>query len=152
MSLMKIGRALRAVASLSAGAVVLCAGCLSSTEPSPSEIQMIGVWRYVGVQTAPVRENLTGDLRITSESGTSFQGRLDIIGVNEATGQTRVLEGSVSGTSDAGNVVDFDANVEATARRHVGQIVADTITGTWVGSSSGGVMSSGTFRAERSSQ
>jgi hypothetical protein len=43
-------------------------------------------------------------------------------------------------------VVDFDFDVEATTRRHVGEIVADTIKGTWVVAADG---TSGSFRAER---
>jgi hypothetical protein len=60
-----------------------------------------------------------------------------------------VLGGLVSGSESASGVIDFDANVEASPRRHVGQIVADTITGTWIGEASNGTMSSGTFRVER---
>lgn len=141
-------RALRTWTLLSVSAIALLGGCLSSTEPRASELQLIGDWTYTGVQTGPVRENLAGQLHILGESGASFQGRLDMVGVNEATGQNRVMGGSVSGSAEA-SVIDFDANVEATPRRHVGQIVADTITGTWVGASSSGAMSSGTFRAER---
>lgn len=96
-----------------------------------------------------MREILTGTLDISSESGMSFQGRLDIEGINSQTGQSRALGGLVSGTEQASNVIDFDADVESTPHRHVGQLVADTITGTWVGASPNGVMSSGTFRAER---
>lgn len=131
--------------------VAIFGGCLSSTAAQPSNLELSGDWVYTGVQTGAGRESLSGQLRILGESGTSFQGRLDIVGTNEANGESRVMGGSVSGTAE-GNVVDFDANVEATARRHVGQIVADTITGTWVGSSAGGAVSSGTFRAERASQ
>lgn len=130
---------------------VALSGCLSSTEAQPSNLQLTGDWTYTGVQTGSARENLTGELRILDESGTSFQGRLEIVGVNEASNETRVMSGTVSGTAE-GNVIDFDANVEATARRHVGQINGDIITGTWVGSSAGGIMSSGTFRAERASE
>jgi hypothetical protein len=54
----------------------------------------------------------------------------------------------VSG-AQSGAIVDFDATLEATPRRHVGEIKGDTITGTWVGDGSGGAMSSGTFRVER---
>ena len=96
-----------------------------------------------------MRESLSGTLTISAESGTSFQGRLDLVGVNSQTGQSRVLGGLVSGSESSSSVVDFDANVESTPRRHVGQIVADTITGTWIGSSPDGTMSSGTFRVER---
>lgn len=137
---------LRALALASA---VVLSGCLQSTEPRPSLLQLNGSWNYTGIQTGPVRESLTGTLTISAESGTSFQGRLDLVGVNSQTGQSRVLGGLVSGSESSSSVVDFDANVESSPRRHVGQIVADTITGTWIGSSPDGTMSSGTFRVER---
>ena len=127
---------------------VLMAGCLKSTEPQPSSLQLAGTWNYTGEQTGPVRESLAGTLTISGESGTSFQGRLELVGTNTQTGETRALSGLVSG-AQSGAVVDFDANVETTPRRHVGQIKADTITGTWVGDGTGGAMASGTFRVER---
>jgi len=127
----------------------LLSACLKSTEPQPSLLQLNGSWNYTGVQTSPVRETITGMLTISRESGTSFQGRLDLVGVNSQTGQSRVLGGLVSGSESGTDVIDFDADLEATPRRHVGQIVADTVTGTWVGASADGSMSSGTFRVER---
>jgi hypothetical protein len=127
----------------------LLSACLKSTEPQPSLLQLNGSWNYTGVQTAPVRETLSGTLTISRESGTSFQGQLDLVAVNSQTQAQRLLNGVVSGAESGTDVIDFDANLEATPRRHVGQIVADTITGTWVGSSSDGTMSSGTFRVER---
>jgi hypothetical protein len=128
--------------------IVLASGCLRSTAPEPSVLQLNGSWKYTGIQSQPVRETLTGTFTISRESGTSFQGRLDIVAANEQTGQSTVLGGLVSGSESGSNVVDFDANLE-TVRRHVGQIVADTITGTWIGPSPDGSMSSGTFRVER---
>jgi hypothetical protein len=127
----------------------LLSACLQSTEPQASVLQLNGSWNYTGIQTGPVRETLTGTLTISRESGNSFQGRLDLVGVNAQSGQSRVLGGLVSGSESATHVVDFDADLESSPRRHVGQIVADTITGTWIGSSSDGTMSSGTFRVER---
>lgn len=129
-------------------AVFATSACLKSTEPQPSLLQLNGTWSYNGVQTSPTRENLSGTLTISRESGTSFQGRLDVVATNAQTGQSVVLGGLVSG-AESGEVIDFDADLEAQPRRHVGQIVADTISGTWVGSSSNGAMSSGTFRVER---
>jgi hypothetical protein len=125
--------------------------CLKSTEPQPSLLQLNGSWNYTGVQTVPVRETLTGTLTISRESGTSFQGQLSLVGTNSQTQQQRILSGSVSGSESGTDVIDFDANLETTPRRHVGQIVADTITGTWV-SSADGTMASGTFRVEREPQ
>ncbi len=132
--------------------LALISGCLKSTEPQPSTLQLNGSWNYTGIQTGPVRENLSGTLTISRESGSSFQGRLDLVAVNSQTGQSRVLGGLVSGSESDGDVIDFDAEVESNPRRHVGQIVADTISGTWVGSASDGTMTSGTFRVERVSQ
>jgi hypothetical protein len=86
---------------------------------------------------------------ISRESGTSFQGRVDLVGVNGLTGLSRPLNGLVSGSASGMDVIDFDADLETTPRRHVGTIVGDTVTGTWIGSSSDGTVSSGTFRIER---
>src|SRR6476469_1248126 len=117
-------------------------GCLSSTAADPSVSNLSGTWTYSGAQTNPVRENLAGTLTISNEAGSSFQGRLDVLGFNPQTQQSRQLGGSVSGSTQGADVIDFDANLEST-RRHVGQVVADTVTGTWVVSSADGTMASG---------
>jgi hypothetical protein len=133
---------------LGIAAALLTSACLQSTAPQPSVLQLSGSWKYSGVQTVPVRTTLTGTFTISRESGTSFQGRLDLISANQQTGQSTVLGGLVSGSESGADVIDFDADMDV-VRRHVGQIVADTITGTWVGSTPDGTMSSGTFRVER---
>jgi hypothetical protein len=125
-------------------------GCLSSTAAQPSLLNLNGTWRYTGSQTGSAPETLTGTLTISRESGTSFQGTLHVDAVSQS-GQTRGLDGLVSG-SERGNVIDFDADLETDPRRHVGQIVADTITGSWVGTSPTGAATTGTFRVERESQ
>ena len=127
----------------------LLSACLKSTAPQDSLMRLNGSWNYTGVQSGPVQETLTGTLTISRESGASFQGRLYLERFNPQSGLTTVVEGQVSGSESATNVVDFDADLESSPRRHVGQIVADTITGTWIGSSPDGTMSSGTFRVER---
>jgi hypothetical protein len=134
-----------------AAVTILASACLSSTSPLPSDIQLNGTWKYTGVQTQPVRENLAGTLTISRESGSSFQGRIDMIASNEQTGEATVVGGLVSGSQSESDVIDFDADLD-TVRRHVGQIVGDTITGSWIGAATGGAVSSGTFRAERQSQ
>jgi len=139
-------------ASLTLVGATLVSGCLKSTEPQPSTLQLNGSWNYTGVQTGPVRETLSGTLTVSRESGSSFQGRLDLVAMNSQTGQSRVLGGLVSGSESGSDVIDFDADVESNPRRHVGQIVADTISGTWIGSASDGSMTSGTFRVERATQ
>jgi len=133
-------------------ATALASSCLQSTAPQPSQLGLNGSWSYAAIQTGPVRETLAGTLTISRESAASFQGRLDVVGVNEQTGQSRVLGGLVSGSESGVDVIDFDANLEASPRRHVGNITGDIITGTWIGTSSDGTMSSGTFRIERVTQ
>jgi predicted TIM-barrel enzyme len=148
---MRIATTLRmraATRALCLAGVLLASACLQSTAPQPSLLQLSGAWKYTGVQTVPVRATLTGTLKVSLESGTSFQGRLDLISANQQTGQSSVLGGLVSGSESGTNVIDFDAEMDV-VRRHVGQIVADTITGTWIGSAPDGTMSSGTFRVER---
>jgi hypothetical protein len=137
------------VAALVIATSGLASACLQSTEPQPSQLGLIGSWNYTGIQSGPVRETLTGTLTISRESGTSFQGQLVLEAVNSQTGEQRVFNGPVSGSESGVDVIDFDANVESAPRRHVGTIVQDTISGTWIGSSSGGTMTSGTFRVER---
>jgi hypothetical protein len=129
-------------------ALSLTSACLSSTGPQPSLIQLKGDWKYTGVQRSPVVETLTGTVKISSESGTSFQGQVSLIGLNQA-GQSRILPGTISGSQLGVDVIDFDVIVETVPRRHIGQIVADTIAGTWIGSAPDGTTSSGTFRLER---
>ena len=142
-------RARAALAILLIATSGLLSGCLRSTELQPSSLALNGSWAYTGLQSGPVRETLSGTLVISRESGTSFQGRVDLVGINELTGSSRSLNGLVSGSASGTNVIDFDANLETTPRRHVGTIAGDTITGTWVGSSSDGTVSSGTFRIVR---
>jgi hypothetical protein len=141
----KVSIYVRATAMLAS--VGLLSACLRSTDAQPSQLDLAGTWKYTGVQTGPVREDLSGTLAISLESGSSFQGRLDLVAVNSQTRQSTVYSGAVSG-AEASNIVDFDANLE-TRRRHVGQLVADTIAGTWVGTLPDGTMNSGTFRVER---
>jgi hypothetical protein len=139
----------RLIAVAGASIALALSACLKSTGPQPSTLELDGTWKYSAVQIGSIQETLAGTLTISRESGASFQGRLDIVGTNSQSGQTRVLGGLVSGSESGINVIDFDADLETTPRRHVGQIVADTITGTWVGEGTNGAMSSGTFRVER---
>ena len=132
--------------------IALVSACLKSTEPQPSLLQLSGHWVYTGEQTSPVREIFTGTLDITRESGTSFNGQMSFIARNTQTQVERVLSGFISGTESGSDVIDFDAALQSGPRRHIGQIVADTITGNWVGSTAESPIPSGTFRIERESR
>lgn len=138
-----------ATLSLALAVAFIGTACLKSTEPLPSLLQLNGDWKYTGVQTGPVPETLAGTLTISLESGTSFQGHLHLDATNELTGQITTTDGGVSGAESGSNVIDFDANFDID-RRHVGQILGDTISGSWIGTSpADGTTYSGTFRAER---
>jgi hypothetical protein len=130
-------------------AAIVATGCLQSTEPQAPAIPVTGSWRYTGTQTGAIRETLAGTLVIGRQSGSAFQGSLDIVGTNQLTGETRTLTGILSGVIPSADAVDFDASVGLAPRRHVGRLVGDTITGTWVGTSGGVGTVSGVFRAER---
>jgi hypothetical protein len=125
----------------------LLSACLKSTGPQDSQLDLAGTWHYTGSQTGSVRESLDGTLTITRESGVSFQGQLVLQAVNEQTGISRPLNGAVSGSESGIDLIDFDADIESSTRRHVGTIVADTIAGNWITSSDGS--KSGTFKVVR---
>lgn len=144
-----IVRARASLGGLLFAGVFTLSACLKSTEPQAPLVDLTGTWHYTGAQTGTVREALDGTLTISRVSGTSFQGLLVLDARNEQSGVIRALNGSVTGSESGSGVIDFDANVDSPARRHVGTIVADTITGTWIGSSPDGTTSSGTFRVVR---
>jgi hypothetical protein len=140
---------LKVTAALALVTAIAATGCLQSTDPQPPTIPLIGSWRYTGTQTGAIRETLLGTLVIGRQSGSAFQGSVDLVATNVVTGEARVLNGTLSGVVASSDAVDFDVSVELTPRRHVGQLVGDTITGSWVGTAAGGGTVSGVFRAER---
>ena len=140
-------RARTTLGALVLASCTLLSGCLKSTGPQESLLDLAGDWHYTGDQAPPVSETLVGTLTITRESGVSFQGKLVLQAVNEQTQLPRTLTGAVSGSESGTGVIDFDATIESNTRRHVGTIQADTIEGTWVSPSDHTM--SGTFRAVR---
>ena len=101
------------------------------------------------MQTSPVREILSGTLTISRQSGASIQGTIEIVATVLETGETRRMEGSISGSAATAESIDIDAAVGIPVRRHIGSLIADTISGSWIAAGQGGISSSGTFRAER---
>lgn len=140
---------LNATAAIAVISTILASACLNSTDPQPPTIPLIGSWRYTGTQTGVIRETFTGTLVIGRQSGSAFQGSIDLVATNVVTGDARTLNGILSGVVASSNAVDFDVSVDLIPRRHVGQLIGDTIAGTWVGTAAGGGTVSGVFRAER---
>jgi hypothetical protein len=88
-------------------------------------------------------------LVIAEQSGASFQGSLEVTSTIAATGEVRSIAGTVSGSAPADGTIDFDVFLEQQPRRHVGQLVGETISGTWLRLSGQGASASGTFTAHR---
>jgi hypothetical protein len=58
----------------------------------------------------------------------------------------------VVAAASSGDTIDFDVFLEQQPRRHVGQLVGETISGTWLRLAGDGASVSGTFTAHRLSQ
>jgi hypothetical protein len=102
-------------------------GCSTPSEPAVSVQE---AWRYRGTQRLPVVLQLEGTLLITERSGTLFEGSLDLFRTDGA-GQVERVSGAVRGRQE-GSRVDFEAVLDGAVVRHVGQLAADTIAGSWL--------------------
>ncbi len=134
---------------LLAVAVSSLAACLQPTDTGVSSVSVAGRWQYSAVQTGASGATMNGTLVIGQQSGAGFQGSLEVTSTNAETGETRSVAGTVSGSAPAAGAIDFDVFLEPMPRRHVAQLVGDTISGTWVRLSVDGVSASGTFSAHR---
>lgn len=128
------------------------AGCLQPTDTGISSVSLTGRWQYSAVQTGASGGTANGTLVIGEQSGASFQGSLEITSTSAETGEIRSSAGTVSGSAPAIGAIDFDVFLEQQPRRHVGQLVGETISGTWLRLSGDGVSVSGTFSAHRLSR
>lgn len=109
--------------------VLALAACGSTTDTGTTSVDMRGTWSYTGVQTSPVL-NVSGILTIDQQSGKSFTGSAQF-SETDVQGTIRIRTGQINGRVIGADAVDFDIFVEATARRHVGRVVADSMKGTW---------------------
>ncbi|MFN2601633.1 MAG: hypothetical protein ABR582_02625 [Gemmatimonadaceae bacterium] len=130
-------------------ALVGMVGCLQPTDTGASSVSLTGRWQYSAVQSGAAGNALNGTLVISQQSGASFQGTISVSSINAETGETRSLAGTLSGSSPTVGAIDFDVSLEQLPRRHVGQLVGDTLSGTWLSLSDQGVAASGTFTARR---
>lgn len=124
-------------------------GCLQPTDTGVSSVSLAGRWQYSATQAGASMNTLNGTLLISQQSGASFQGSLSVSSTNTETGETRSIAGTLSGSAPTVGAIDFDVSLEQLPRRHVGQLVGETLSGTWLQLSEQGVAASGTFRAQR---
>lgn len=121
------------MAALSACSCHAPTECASAIPPV-----LLGSWSYSATQTSPPAR-LTGVLRITSQCGRQIGGTLDVTQA-DAGGSTHLV-GAVSGTL-VDTLVDFDAYLDATPRRHDAAVHADSLVrGQWVEQAGSGTLS-----------
>jgi hypothetical protein len=143
-------RVLRLAWACSAVVSGAAAACFRPTDPGKLGVPVVGSWNYVATQASPSAAQLNGSLAFSGQGGSQISGTLDVIEIG-AGGLRRRLAGPVSGRTVDSTTLDFDLLLGDVARRHVGQVRGDSLTGTWVETPlDGGLPSaSGTFRASR---
>lgn len=131
------------------GAALVVAGCaLDGATASCDPVSIAGTWVYTGQQTAPELRDLTGTARIDSTTavlGGTFELQEFANGVLVGT-RTGVITGCQ--TSPA---VELQFSGSAFARRHLGTVRGDTISGEWF-SQDAATTARGAFRLRRGAQ
>lgn len=115
--------------SKSLAILLLLAGCRSSTDSGQTAIDVKGVWAYNGVQTSPAL-SVQGVLHITQQSASDFSGSAEL-SETDVQGTVRTRTGPLNGRIIGGNGVDFDIFIENVSRRHVAEVKADSMAGSW---------------------
>lgn len=126
---------------------LLVAGCGSQTPVGDDSTIVVGRWQYDARQTTPALE-LSGELRIEEQNNGRIEGELNAQ-EKDAQGVVRNRAGIINGTMHADGSIDFYLLLQGTARRHVGRVRNDSISGTWVEQVSSGVPLTGPFTARR---
>ena len=122
-------------AALIGGVLLGVTSCIDTTGSSAIVPDLIGAWRYVGMQGAPLAQ-LTGTLVIEAQEGELIAGRANWES-RTPTGLVTQAGGSVGGRVIGDSDVDFNVMLSPNPRRHVARIVGDTMRGSWVEVGSG---------------
>ncbi len=131
----------RCVRFFACALLVVVAGC--SAAPTDSDATSVQ-WRYNGTQRMPTLVRIEGALVLTRVSGDRFEGSLDVLRT-DALGQVERVRGLVAGRN-RDNTMDFEANLDGNTVRHVGRVVGDSVSGTWLDDSGlGSLLVSGDF-------
>ena len=127
-------------------AAAACAG--GTTDPGRPGVPLGGAWRYAA-QVPTSGAEIRGTLSVTQQTGAQFVGALDVVETGPQ-GLQRRLAGPMAGRTSDSTAVDFEVQLGGDARRHVGRVRGDSLTGTWVETMDGGApAASGSFRAAR---
>jgi len=123
--------------------------CAAATDLGAPGVPVTGGWSYSAQQVSPGTASLSGTLSFTEQTGARIAGTLDFV-ETDSRGQQRRVAGPFAGRTVDSTTVDFEVVLGAVSRRHVGKVKSDSLTGTWVESSSDGLpTASGTFRSAR---
>jgi len=129
--------------------LVCLAACGSATDAGKPGVPVVGTWSYSAQQVSPSTATLTGSLSFSSQVGAQISGTMDFT-ETDARGLQRRLAGPFAGRTVDSTTLDFELTLGAVTRRHVGRVKADSLTGTWIESTSDGLpTASGSFRAAR---
>lgn len=138
---MRPGRAGMTLLMLALGA------CTSSTDQGPPPVVLTGTWGYAGTQTVPSAQ-LAGTLVVSSQAGHTFTG--SFAATESGPGiPTNSLSGTVQGRALDSVGLDFNVVVNGVARRHVGLVHGDSLTGNWAVENDPAASAAGTFRMRR---
>ena len=129
--------------------LLVVAGCLQPAVSDIPAVSLSGRWQYTAVETGVTGGTILGVLTIEQSSSASFEGSLEGSSKSAATGETRTFAATISGSAPARGAIDFDVLAESEPRRHVGQIEAGVLSGTWLRLSGAGISASGTFSMRR---
>lgn len=135
-----------------AAATALAAACTADSAAPGGAAPVAGAWQFTGQESSGAGRTFSGVLALVSESSTTFSGTSDV--VQTAAGQPPLRRsGPVSGRVTGNSTVDFITTAGGTQRQHLGTLVVDTMAGSWLElAASGGIASSGSFRAVRTSR
>jgi len=123
------------------------AACDSPTDCGGAPAALLGRWNYLATQTAPSAATVTGIL--TLEAGCpSFEGSLDGTEQDDHNNSAPVHAVVTGQVLDTASIL-FDAFIGVAGRRHLGAVAHDSLRGTWVEQSTGGIARSGSFVAAK---
>ena len=132
-------RSLWAVVAVIAGLLA----CRSPADCVAAPVALLGRWSYSASETTSPT-TINGTLML--EAGCpSFQGTLG--GTQNDAGVVTTVSFLVTGQMLGATAVEFDAASGPAGRRHIGTIANDSIRGTWVDQTPGGISGSGIFVA-----
>ncbi|MCE2942023.1 MAG: hypothetical protein ACK53A_08605 [Gemmatimonadota bacterium] len=126
-------------------------GCAEAAAPCVAELDLRGTWSYVAEAISPVRQRLSGAVRIDDGPSCAIAGLADVVTTDLSTGVPGApVRGTVAGRVASAETVDFDLVLLLSTRRHLGTVTRDSMFGSWFATSDGVGGAQGTFVLRRS--